>query len=138
MIINPNHCNFLYICSDMLTRLLNILAFVAYINLLFHQDGHRHGNTNDYVVDGTPLIEVILEDVLNVPSKGEEEEADIQFEDYRPTSLKWVFSPLPPKSFSVSFPPLPNLLDSSGISVFGTKISCLPGYYAYLFRLNPF
>ncbi len=122
----------------MLTRLLNILVFITYINVLFHQDGHKHGKFNGHVVDGTPLIEVILEDVLNVPSTGKDEDPDIQYEDYRPTSLKWMFSLLLTKLVSLNLSPIPSLLHSLDVSPFGTKFSCLPGYYAYLFRLNPF
>ncbi|GGC37911.1 hypothetical protein GCM10011386_32500 [Parapedobacter defluvii] len=124
----------------MLTRLLYFLFLIAYINTIFHQDGHVHGDDSCQIIDGTPIVEVILEDVFDIPCSGEEnQQEDLQHDDYRPASAKWI-SISPPKRNNLELSPLPsfdtfNQLVRSGLN---SKISCLIGYYTFLFRLKPF
>src|SRR5690606_24387294 len=123
----------------MLTRLFSFLALLAYINTVFYEDGHVHGQQLAQIIDGAPLIEIILEDVLDIPCHEEDNTSnDFQYDDYRPASAKWL-SIVPPKE-KTSFSPL------VGVDIFhytpcitlNTKISCLLGYYTFLFRLKPF
>ncbi len=122
----------------MCTRLLCFLALIAYVNTIFHQDGHVHGGGSCQIIDGTPLIEIVLEDVLEIPV-GEEQKTQQQFQydDYRPASSKWI-SIVPPTR-AIDWNPLPvaDILDFTAL-VPNTKISCLLGYYDFLFRLKPF
>ncbi len=124
----------------MLARLLYFFVLVTYINTIFHQEGHVHGNHSSQVIDGAPLVEIVLEDLFDIPCTGEEKQLheDLQQDDYRPASSKWISIP-PPKKNDLELGLLPSFdifnRVQSGVN---TKISCLIGYYTFLFRLKPF
>ncbi|SKB78815.1 hypothetical protein SAMN05660226_03152 [Parapedobacter luteus] len=124
----------------MLARLVYFLVIVAYINTIFYQDGHIHGDNSYQVIDGTPLVEVILEDVLDIPCAGEESEQDndFQYDDYRPASSKWISVPVPRGNAELNPPPIVDIFDQRLRLGLNTKISHLIGYYRFLFRLKPF
>lgn len=123
----------------MRSRLFCFLALIAYVNTLFYEDGHVHGKNSNQIIDGAPLVEIILEDILNIPCSDDEGLSDdFQYDDYRPASSKWLSITSPKKE--IEFKPL------WGLDIFqytvrltlNTKISCLLGYYSFLFRLKPF
>lgn len=123
----------------MRTRLFCFLALIAYINTIFYEDGHVHDRSSDQIIDGAPLIEIILEDVLDIPCNEEDGASDdFQYNDYRPASSKWL-SIAPPEKKS-EFKPLWGLdiFQYTARLTLNTKISCLLGYYSFLFRLKPF
>jgi len=123
----------------MRTRLFCLLALIAYINTIFYEDGHVHGHRSAQIIDGAPLIEIILEDVLDIPCHEEDTASnDFQYDDYRPVSAKWL-SIAPPEKKS-EFSPLWGLevFQYTARLALNTKISCLLGYYTFLFRLKPF
>jgi len=124
------------------TRLLCIFALFAYINTLFYEDGHVHPHPHQ-IIDGAPLIEIILEDVLDLPCKDIQDNQafsdDFQYDDYRPASSKWSLIALVER-INAEFT-TPRSLDVfqhlSRLSL-NTKTAYLLGYYRFLFRLNPF
>ncbi|WP_090605977.1 hypothetical protein [Parapedobacter koreensis] len=124
----------------MLTRLLYFLALIAYINTIFHQDGHIHGDDSCQVIDGTPLVEIFLEDLLDIPCAGQENkrESDFQYDDYRPASSKWISIPPPKEHIELNPLPIVDIFNQQLRLGLNTKISHLIGYYAFLFRLKPF
>ena len=129
----------LYLRLVMRTRLFCFLALLAYLNTLFHEDGHVHGQQSAQIIDGAPLIEIILEDVLNIPCQTEDQATnDFQYDDYRPASTKWL-SIVPPKG-KTTFAPLlgMDIFRYTARITLNTKISCLLGYYTFLFRFKPF
>lgn len=126
--------------ADMVTRLLYCLALLAYINTIFHQDGHVHGNHTGMVIDGASLVEIILEDALDIPyHHGEEDpDTDFQYDEYRPSTANHSSILPPTKHVGIVLPPIIDLYKQLIHVDFDTKISCLLGYYTFLFRLKPF
>lgn len=124
----------------MLTRLFYCLVLVAYINTIFYQDGHIHGDDSRQVIDGTPLVEVILEDVLDIPCAGDETgpEHEFPYDDYRPASSKWFSMPPPKENMELNPLPVVDIFHRQVRLGLNTKISHLIGYYTFLFRLKPF
>ncbi|MFC3199757.1 hypothetical protein ACFOET_19215 [Parapedobacter deserti] len=123
----------------MRTRLFCFLAFVAYVNTIFHQEGHTHGWGTDQIIDGAPLVEIILEDVLEIPcSDNESLSDDFQYDDYRPASSKWLSIVPPEKEIGLSPLQTVDIFQYITRLELNTKITCLLGYYSFLFRLKPF
>ena len=123
----------------MKTKIFCFLALLAYINTIFYIDGHRHGDNSNQIIDGAPLVEIILEDVFNIPCHDESGVPnDFQYDDYRPSSSKSLSAAIP--KHGIEFVPL------WGMDIFAykprftlnTKVTCLLGYYAFLFRFKPF
>jgi hypothetical protein len=122
----------------MLTRLIYFVVLVTYVNTIFYQEGHSHGRS-EQVIDGAPLVEIILEDFLDLPPRGQGGQlADFHYDDYRLSSTKWFPEGQMKKTdrfrWAQDIPALtPQTLRNSS-----AKIRHLIGYYVFLFRLNPF
>ncbi|SFC13853.1 hypothetical protein SAMN05421747_10533 [Parapedobacter composti] len=129
---------FSYICAAMSVKLFNFLALFAYINCLCYQDGPYHGQYDRGLLDGDPLIEIVLDDLLDFPLNDAANESDFHYEKYRPNFGAFSLAQLLPKQLVASLTQLPLLLSTPMKSAFGSKLKCLPGYYLYLFRLKPF
>jgi len=121
----------------MVLRLIYILLSIAYLNTVFYQDGAFNDQKHTQIIDGSTLIAIILDDVLDLPVKNDAT-PDFQYDKYR-----LVSSP----TFSTELADRLTSTVSCDDSLMGitlvlpkvySKIRCLPGYYQYLFRLKPF
>lgn len=123
----------------MLEKILYFLVLCVYINTLFYQEGHSHGGDSSQVIDGAPLVELIFEDLLDIPvTENEPLTSDLQYDDYRPASSNWIAVPLFPKILELVTLPAIDLHRHTTHPFINSKISCLIGYYSFLFRLKPF
>jgi len=123
----------------MLPKLLYILVLIAYVNTVFYQEGHMHGTNTSQVIDGAPLVEILLEDVLDIPHhESSNPVTDIQYDDYRPSTAQWVLALPLIRVIELYIIPVIDLEVRRTYVDFNTGISCLLGYYTYLFRLKPF
>lgn len=125
--------------TRLFSKLFCFLALLAYVNTLFYEDGHAHGDNSGQIIDGAPLVEIILEDVLDIPHSDESGSPDnVQYDDYRPSSSKWLS--VAPSKKGIEFGSLwaTNIpLYTSGLTL-NTKVTHLLGYYVFLFRFKPF
>ncbi|WP_257658965.1 hypothetical protein [Parapedobacter lycopersici] len=125
--------------ANMRTRLLYLLVLLAYVNTVFYQGNPVRGTNSAGIIDGAPLVEIILADVLNIiPDGGDTKPDDVQYDDYRPSTAKCISTPLPKKNTSIDFAPILAFCKPLTYWDFDTRISCLLGYYLFLFRLKPF
>ena len=124
----------------MLTRLAYFLVLIAYVNTAFYQGGQVLNEPQpESIFDGAPLVEVILETVLDIPSTGEETTpGDVQYDEYRPATTKYFPTPLPKTIATIDFVPDFVAYKRTLHAYFDSKISCFLGYYIFLFRLKPF
>lgn len=124
----------------MCTRLLSLIALILFINTLFCQEGHSHSPHQDGILDGSPLVEIILEDVFDLPRHdNHSQETDFQYDDYRPSSTKWQgLTIVPEKRDFLNGPDIVAITSPTNNESLYTKIRCLLGYYTYLSRLKRF
>jgi len=115
-------------------------VLIAYVNTVFYQEGHVHGSNTGQVIDGAPLVEIILEDVLDIPhhDSNDKSNSDFHYDDYRPSTAKWFSATPLIKIIEICFVPVVAFNTQQTYVDFDTNISCLLGYYTYLFRLKPF
>lgn len=123
----------------MLFKVIHYLVFLCYLNLLAYQPetgmSLRH---DDSLLNGESLLEIVLDDVLALPIDKEAADVEILYDEYRSheyegsSLLFFVFV------FAVLFS-FKQLASYEKHPVYaGKKRHIIPGYYAHLYRLQPF
>lgn len=122
----------------MLAKILSLFTLLTYINTITYYDEVSLQQSTDFGLESETLIEFLLEDILEVPIKGDSEDPDVQYDDYRYGHVSGVMPPFKWREVSLYKPAPFELLRDDTNTLFDSKIICQPGYYTYLFLLKPF
>lgn len=129
-----------------LFKIINIIVLLGFVNTITYfptyvtdnlskrQTLHDHKNKD---FDGDTLLECFFDDVLDIPSSGEDLDPTIFYDNFHFLTNIISFSIKVLDSFILAIKPIVCSLISSE-SYFVSKTSPLLGYYLFLFRLKPF
>ncbi len=122
----------------MLVKILSLFTLLTYINTITYHDDGNSRQYSDLGLESDTLIEFLLEDVFELPIKGDSEDPDVQYDEYRYGHVTGIMPPFKWRESSL-LNPIPSVIILDNTSpLFDSKTICQPGYYTYLFRLKPF
>lgn len=119
-------------------RLLHFLALFGYLNVLCYEV--KYCNIVDFmpVASSETFLEVVLEEVLDFSSSGQDKSLPhIFFDDYR---ILFLFLGIIPVVifFTWLLRRLFRVVKEVSHPFYISKTLCLPGYYTFLYRYRPF
>ncbi|MGJ1430921.1 hypothetical protein ACR79M_03735 [Sphingobacterium spiritivorum] len=119
-------------------QLLGLLMLFFYMNAIAYHETCVLDKVDNDIHSGVTLVNIILDDLLDLPANNEQETSDFQYDEYRTANHANAILPILLIVFY-----LPRVLKTdtlrAPISKRINKIIPLQlGYYQYLFRLKPF
>lgn len=123
----------------MLFKVIHYLVLLCYLNLLAYQPetgaSLRH---DDSLLNGESLLEIVLDDVFELPIDKETDDVEILYDEYRVHEYQ-------ASSLSLFVLVLAVLFSFKQLAYYakhplyaGKKRHIIPGYYTHLYRLQPF
>ncbi|PRD46998.1 hypothetical protein [Sphingobacterium haloxyli] len=120
-------------------KIVHALVLLCYLNILVYQpetvSGIRH---DDSLLNGESLLEIVLDDVLALPIDKDAADVEIPYDEYRSHGQQALSLSLFVLVLAVlfSFKQLTSYIKHPVYD--GRKRRIVPGYYMYLYRLQPF
>ncbi len=125
-----------YIWHNMFIKLFHFLSLFAYLNIIAYEAGDA--SVKQYSFAGDSLLEIVLDDLLDIPMHNYEDGIEIPNENYRLFQTGIYILPAILILFSFFlFKQIGKIIKISH-PFYKTKSTCLPSYYTHLFRLKPF
>ena len=123
----------------MLFKILHSIVLLCYLNILAYQPevagASRHDDT---LLNGESLLEIVLDDVLDIPIDEHADDVQIPYDEYRPMEqmelalAAFIFVLAVLFSFELFATYLKHPVYS------GKKRFIIPAYYTHLYRFQPF
>jgi len=120
-------------------KIVHYVVLLCYLNILAYQPetgfAMRH---DDSLLNGESLLEIVLDDVLALPIDKEAADVEILYDEYRSYESQGASLVLFVLVLAVLFS-FKQLASYTKHPVYdGKKRHIIPGYYAHLYRLQPF
>ncbi|WP_033565808.1 hypothetical protein [Sphingobacterium sp. SYP-B4668] len=119
-------------------RIFGFLMLLLYVNAIAYHETIIFDKFDNNLNSGITLVNVLLDDVFDIPLKAEQEVSDFQYDEYRVANQVNAILPILLLVFY-----LPRILKSDKLRTLVPKrlnkaIPLQLGYYQYLSRLKPF
>lgn len=134
-LLNPS----VVILHSMLFKAIHYIVLLCYLNILAYQpETGVVVRQDDSLLNGESLLEIVLDDVLALPIDQEAADVEILYDESRAYESQNLSLSLFVLIFAALFSFRQLALYVKHPIYDGKKRQIIPGYYAYLYRLQPF
>lgn len=120
----------------MFIKIFHFLSLFAYLNILAYEPADP--NLKQDSVAGESMLEIVLDDLMDIPIHTDGEDIEIQNEKYRVFQTALNIMPAVLLLLALFLFKQIGKVVTAIHPFYKTKSTCRPSYYTHLFRLKPF